>query len=267
MPDALPSRLDPKAIEESLYEQWSERGYFHANAEDILVGGKSPFVVVIPPPNVTAVLHMGHGLNNTIQDVLIRWKRMQGYTSLWVPGTDHAGIATQNVVERQLSGQGISRHDLGREEFVEKVWSYVRKTGGQILEQLKLIGASCDWERTRFTLDEGLNHAVREVFVRLYEKDLIYRGEYIINWCPRCLTALSNEEAEGKEVESRIYHLRYPLNEDLADVTKIAKESGQMLSGNFWMDVGISRYLLRVLKPCLVMWRLQYILTMIGTNR
>ncbi len=246
MPDVLPSRLDPKAIEESLYKQWSERGYFHANAEDILVGGKPPFVVVIPPPNVTAVLHMGHGLNNTIQDVLIRWKRMQGHTSLWVPGTDHAGIATQNVVERQLSDQGVSRHDLGREEFVEKVWSYVRKTGGQILGQLKLIGASCDWERTRFTLDEGLNHAVREVFVRLYEKDLIYRGEYIINWCPRCLTALSNEEAEGKEVESRIYHLRYPLKEDLADVAKIAKESGanaigQLLDGRWYLTVSTTR--------------------------
>ena len=173
MADALPPRLDPKTIEGPLYEQWSERGYFHAKPEAVVAEGGVPFVIVIPPPNVTAVLHMGHGLNNTIQDVLIRWRRMQGRVSLWVPGTDHAGIATQNVVERQLAAEGTSRHDMGREAFVEKVWSYVNRTGGAILEQLKVIGSSCDFERTRFTFDEGLSRAVREVFVRLYEKDLI----------------------------------------------------------------------------------------------
>ncbi len=210
LPAGLPPRLDPKTIEEPLYRSWREAGYFHVEPESVK-SGRDSYVVVIPPPNVTAVLHVGHGLNNTIQDVMIRWRRMQGRASLWVPGTDHAGIATQNVVERRLAEEGTSRHDLGREAFVERVWEHVNGTGGQILEQLKVIGSSCDFERTRFTLDEGLSRAVREVFVRLYEKDLIYRGEYIINWCPRCMTALSNEEAEGEEVEGRLHHLRYPF--------------------------------------------------------
>jgi valyl-tRNA synthetase len=209
--DTLPPRLDPKTIEGPLYRSWTEAGYFHVEPESALSGGPDPYVVVIPPPNVTDILHMGHGLNNTIQDVMVRWRRMQGRVSLWVPGTDHAGIATQNIVERKLAEDGTSRHDLGREAFVERVWGHVNGTGSRILEQLKVIGSSCDWDRTRFTLDEGLSRAVREVFVRLYEKDLIYRGEYIINWCPRCLTALSNEEAEGEEVEGRLYHLRYPF--------------------------------------------------------
>ena len=215
--DALPPRLDPKTIEEPLYRSWSEAGYFHVEHGSVLSGGRDPYVVVIPPPNVTDILHMGHGLNNTIQDVMVRWRRMQGRATLWVPGTDHAGIATQNIVERRLAEEGASRHDLGREAFVERVWEHVNGTGGQILEQLKVIGSSCDFERTRFTFDEGLSRAVREVFVRLYEKDLIYQGEYIINWCPRCLTALSNEEAEGEEVEGRLYHLRYPFTSAVGD--------------------------------------------------
>src|SRR5690606_33223966 len=176
--------------------------------------GREPYVIVIPPPNVTAVLHMGHGLNNTVQDVLIRWRRMQGRAALWVPGTDHAGIATQNVVERRLAERGLRREDLGRERFVEEVWTFVRETGGAILGQLEAIGASCDWSRTRFTLDAELSRAVREVFVHLYDKGLIYRGEYIINWCPRCLTALSNEEAEGEDTQGSLWHLRYPLAEE-----------------------------------------------------
>jgi valyl-tRNA synthetase len=180
-------------------------------ASTVLQEGRDPYVIVIPPPNVTAVLHMGHGLNNTVQDVLIRWRRMQGRAAVWVPGTDHAGIATQNVVERQLAAEGLHRDDLGREAFVERVWAFVNETGPVILDQLKAIGASCDWSRTRFTLDPALSRAVREVFVHLYEKGLIYRGEYIINWCPRCLTALSNEEAEGTETEGTLWHLRYPL--------------------------------------------------------
>jgi valyl-tRNA synthetase len=211
--EPLAPRFDPKAIEGPAYRTWLERGYFHLHPSSVTEEGKDPYVIVIPPPNVTAVLHMGHGLNNTIQDVLIRWQRMQGRGALWIPGTDHAGIATQNVVERRLAAEGTSRHDMGRDAFVEEVWEFVRETGGTILEQLKAIGSSCDWERTRFTLDPGLSRAVREVFVRLYEKGLIYRGEYIINWCPRCLTALSNEEAEGQEVEGRLYDLRYPLAE------------------------------------------------------
>jgi valyl-tRNA synthetase len=202
-----------------------ESGEFTVHPSTVLEEGRDPFVIVIPPPNVTAVLHMGHGLNNTIQDVLIRWRRMQGRASLWAPGTDHAGIATQNVVERLIADEGKTREDLGREAFVARTWEFVRETGGAILDQLKAIGCTCDWDRTRFTLDPGLSRAVREVFVHLYEKDLIYRGEYIINWCPRCLTALSNEEAEGEEVDGRLFHLRYPLAPELAEAAAAALEA------------------------------------------
>ncbi|MEX2528031.1 MAG: valine--tRNA ligase [Gemmatimonadota bacterium] len=226
MDTALPPRLDPASLEKPLYARWKEEGVFHVTPKEVLEAGREPYVIVIPPPNVTAVLHMGHGLNNTIQDVLIRWRRMQGRAALWVPGTDHAGIATQNVVERLLQRDGLSRQDLGREAFEERVWAFVKETGGTILQQLEAIGASCDWERTRFTLDPELSRAVREVFVRLYEKDLIYRGEYIINWCPRCLTALANEEAEGHEVEGRLHHLRYPLPEPAWEAAARARSAG-----------------------------------------
>ena len=211
MTEPLSPQYDPGAIEAPLYKRWEERGYFRADPEPVLEGRKDPYVVMIPPPNVTAVLHMGHGLNNTIQDVLVRWRRMQGRETLWQPGTDHAGIATQNVVERILAKEGKTRHDLGREAFVQRVWDFVNETGSTILEQLRAIGCSCDWSRTRFTLDPGLSRAVREVFVRLYEKGLIYRGNYIINWCPRCMTALSDEEAEGQETQGKLYYLRYPV--------------------------------------------------------
>ncbi len=242
----LAPRLDPKTIEPSLYARWSEGGQFHLSAGEVGEGGKDPFVIVIPPPNVTAVLHMGHGLNNTIQDVLIRWRRMQGRASLWIPGTDHAGIATQNVVERQLAKDGKTREDLGREAFLERTWEFVHETGGAILKQLEAIGCSCDWERTRFTLDPGLSKAVREVFVRLYEKGLIYRGEYIINWCPRCHTALANEEAEGKEKEGRLYHLRYPLSPELFEAAAAAREAGaqalgRMDDGRWYLTVSTTR--------------------------
>jgi valyl-tRNA synthetase len=226
----LAPRLDPKSIESRLYSRWMEEGEFSVHPSQVLEEGREPYVIVIPPPNVTAVLHMGHGLNNTVQDVLIRWRRMQGRASLWAPGTDHAGIATQNVVERLIAEEGKTREDLGREAFVERTWEFVRETGGAILDQLKAIGCTCDWDRTRFTLDPGLSRAVREVFVRLYEKDLIYRGEYIINWCPRCLTALSNEEAEGDEVEGRLYHLRYPLAPELADAAEAARDACRALA-------------------------------------
>lgn len=211
MTEPLAPQYDPGAIEAPLYKQWEEKGYFRADPGPVLEGRKDPYVVMIPPPNVTAVLHMGHGLNNTIQDVLVRWRRMQGRETLWQPGTDHAGIATQNVVERILAKEGKTRHDLGREAFVQRVWDFVNETGSTILEQLRAIGCSCDWSRTRFTLDPGLSRAVREVFVRLYEKGLIYRGNYIINWCPRCMTALSDEEAEGQETQGKLYYLRYPV--------------------------------------------------------
>ncbi|MGD2068605.1 MAG: valine--tRNA ligase [Gemmatimonadota bacterium] len=226
MSHELAPRFDPKAFESDLYQRWKDRGYFHVPAERVLEDGADPFVIVIPPPNVTAVLHMGHGLNNTIQDVLIRWRRMQGRASEWLPGTDHAGIATQNVVERMLADEGKHRDDLGREAFVERVWDFVHETGGTILEQLEAIGCSCDWARTAFTLDPHLSRAVREVFVRLHEKGLIYRGEYIINWCPRCHTALSNEEAEGEETQGRMWHLRYPLAEEAFEAAERARAAG-----------------------------------------
>jgi valyl-tRNA synthetase len=209
MAEPLPPQYSPQENEDPLYRWWEEQGYFHADPQS----GRDPYVIVIPPPNVTAVLHMGHGLNNTTQDVLIRWQRMRGREALWVPGSDHAGIATQNVVERLIATEGHSRQDLGREAFVERVWSFVNETGGKIYQQLRAIGCSLDWSRTRFTLDPELSTAVREVFVRLHEKGLIYRGNRIINWCPRCLTALSDEEAEPEEAEGKLWHLRYPLAE------------------------------------------------------
>jgi valyl-tRNA synthetase len=201
----LPPQYQPGQIERALYRWWTERELFAPRR-----GGR-PYVIMMPPPNVTAQLHMGHGLNNTIQDAVIRFERMRGREVLWLPGTDHAGIATQNVVERALAAEGKTRFDLGREAFVARVWKHVDETGATILDQLKALGASCDWSRTYFTLNEGLSRAVREVFVRLHEKGLVYRGNYIINWCPRCLTALSNEEAEKEERDGHLWHLRYPL--------------------------------------------------------
>jgi len=203
----LPKNYDTKAIEQKWYDWWLEKGYFHSDSAD---GGK-PYTIVIPPPNVTGILHMGHALNETIQDVMVRRKRMQGFNAVWVPGTDHAGIATQNMVERQLKKQGKSRWDLPREEFLKLVWEWKEQYGGTILNQLKKLGSSCDWDRTRFTMDEGLSDAVAEVFVRLYEKNLVYRGEYIINWCPRCGTALSDEESEHEDEAGHLYYIRYPV--------------------------------------------------------
>ena len=206
MSEPLAPQYDPSQIEPALYRWWMDRRIFEATGR-----GSSRFVIMMPPPNVTANLHMGHGLNNTIQDVLVRFERMRGKDTLWLPGTDHAGIATQNVVEKLLAKEGKTRFDLGREAFEKLVWEYVEKTGATILDQLKAIGSSCDWSRTYFTLDEDLSRAVREVFVRLYETGLVYRGHYLINWCPRCLTALSNEEAEKEEVDGHLWHLQYPL--------------------------------------------------------
>ena len=207
MTEPLAPQYNPALIEPELYQWWSSRGLFAPRSAP----GRQTYVVMMPPPNVTAQLHMGHGLNDTVQDVLVRFERMRGREVLWLPGTDHAGIATQNVVERLVAAEGATRFDLGRDAFVERVWEYVRQTGSTILQQLQALGCSADWSRTYFTLDEGLSRAVREVFVRLYEEGLIYRGHYIINWCPRCLTALSNEEAEKEEQEGHLWHLRYPL--------------------------------------------------------
>jgi len=203
----LPKAYNPKEVEDRLYKTWEERGFFHAEPDS----SKKPYSIVIPPPNITGILHMGHALNNTIQDILIRFKRMQGYRAEWVPGTDHAGIATQNVVERKLAKEGIKRQDLGRDKFIEEVWKWRHDYGSTIIKQLKKLGCSCDWDKTRFTMDEGLSEAVLEVFIRLYEKGLIYRGNYIINWCPRCQTALSDEESQHKDVDGMLYHVKYPI--------------------------------------------------------
>jgi valyl-tRNA synthetase len=202
---ALPDRYDPRQAEERWYRVWEERGYFRADP----FSKAKPYCIVIPPPNVTGSLHVGHALDITLQDILIRWKRMDGFNTLWQPGTDHAGIATQVVVERQLVAEGTTREALGREAFVKRVWQWKEQSGGTIVRQLKRLGASCDWERERFTMDPGLSAAVRDVFVRLWEDGLIYRGDYIINWCPRCRTVLSNEEVEHEERDAELYYIKY----------------------------------------------------------
>ncbi len=203
------STYRPEEIERAWSERWERSGAFHAPP----TAAGEAFSIVIPPPNVTGVLHIGHALNNTLQDILVRWRRMQGRSVLWVPGMDHAGIATQNVVEKQLAAQGTDRHAIGREEFVRRVWVWKEESGGKILNQLKRLGCSCDWERQRFTLDEGLSRAVRQVFVSLFEQGLIYRAERIINWCPRCHTALSDLEVENESTPGHLFHIRYPFAE------------------------------------------------------
>jgi len=200
---------DPKAVESKWYDLWIERGYFHAEVDP----DKKPYTIVIPPPNVTGSLHIGHAFNNTLQDVTIRRKRMQGYAALWLPGTDHAGIATQNVVERELAKEGLTRQDVGREGFIERVWEWKAQYGETIINQLKVLGCSCDWDRERFTFDEPYTRAVRAVFKKLYDEGLIYRGSYIINWCPRCRTALSDIEVEHEDKPGKLWYIRYPLKE------------------------------------------------------
>ena len=207
MEEKLNKGYEPHDVERKWYKKWEDDGRFCADEKS----AKPHYSIVIPPPNVTGVLHMGHALNNTLQDILARWKRMCGCEVLWMPGTDHAGIATQNVVERQLAAEGLDRHAIGREEFIDRVWKWREESGGQIIEQLKRLGASCDWGRERFTMDEGLSTAVREVFVRLYEDDLIYRANRLINWCPRCHTALSDLEVEHEDKKGHLWHLRYPV--------------------------------------------------------
>jgi valyl-tRNA synthetase len=200
---------EPGAAEAQWYQYWLDNDFFHAADKS----SKKPFSIVIPPPNVTGMLHMGHALNNVLQDICVRYKRMQGYNALWMPGMDHAGIATQNVVEQELAREGLTRHDLGREKFIERVWEWKAKYGGMIIHQLKRLGCSCDWSRERFTMDEGLSRAVREVFVRLYNDGLIYRGDYIVNWCPRCRTAISDLEVEYRQEAGHLWSIRYPFAE------------------------------------------------------
>ncbi|MDF1494494.1 valine--tRNA ligase [Caproiciproducens sp. CPB-2] len=205
----LAKTYDPQEVEDRIYDFWLSGGYFHAEPDP----EKQPYTIVIPPPNITGQLHMGHALDETLQDILIRWRRMQGYSALWLPGTDHASIATEAKIVEAMRKEGITKDEIGREAFLERAWKWKEKYGGRIIEQLKKLGSSCDWERERFTLDEGCSKAVREVFVRLYEKGLIYRGERIINWCPHCRTSISDAEVEFSEHDGFFWHLRYPFKD------------------------------------------------------
>ena len=216
---------DPKAVESEIYKMWEEGGYFHAERDE----SKKPFTIVMPPPNVTGQLHMGHAMDATLQDSIIRFKRMQGYNALWIPGVDHAGIATQIKVEEELRKEGLTRYDLGREKFLERVWDWKNRFGNRIVEQQKKLGASCDWDRARFTMDEGCSKAVREVFVSLYEKGLIYKGSRIINWCPHCVTALSDAEVEYVDKPGHLWHIRYPLEDGSGEVVVATTRPETML--------------------------------------
>ncbi len=225
----LPSQYNPREVEEKWFKLWADSSLFHAsfNLE------KDPYCIVIPPPNVTGILHMGHALNNTIQDILIRSRRMRGYETLWMPGTDHAGIATQNVVERKIAKEGLKRQDLGRDEFLKRVWEWKKEYGSTIIHQLKRMGATCDWARERFTMDEDYSKAVVEVFVSLYEKGLVYQGDYIINWCPRCQTALADEEAPHQDMDGKLYYIKYPVKKKTRNTKH---ETRKKAENNTWED-------------------------------
>lgn len=223
---------DASTTENKWYSKWLADNLFQPNPD---APKKKPFTIVIPPPNVTGILHIGHVLNNTLQDILVRYKRLQGYRTLWVPGTDHAGIATQNKVEQSLARQGLTRNDLGREAFIQKVWEWKERHGGIIIQQLKRLGCSCDWSREKFTMDPDMSQAVRTVFVKLYEKGLIYRGDYIVNWCPRCVTALSDEEVEYRDVPGNLWYIRYP-GEDGSEGVVVATTRPETMLG----DTGVA---------------------------
>ncbi len=227
-PPPLDKTYNPTAVEQKWAAYWAEHKLFQPRQTE----KSESYCIVIPPPNVTGSLHIGHALNNTLQDILIRWKRMQGIQTLWIPGTDHAGIATQNVVERQLKEEGLSREDLGRQAFIERVWKWRQQSGDTIIGQLKQLGASCDWDRLRFTMDEGLSLAVRKVFVQLFDEGLIYRGERLINWCPRCLTALSDIEVEHEDIKGTLYYIRYNLAEDPEAFLTVATTRPETLLGD-----------------------------------
>jgi valyl-tRNA synthetase len=229
--DLLDKSYSPEAVEKRWYAYWEDNKLFAADAKTT----KTPYSIVIPPPNVTGVLHMGHALNNTMQDIMCRYRRLKGDAVLWMPGTDHAGIATQNVVEKKLAAEGTDRHQLGREKFIEAVWEWRKEYGSAIINQLKRLGASCDWDRERFTMDEGLSQAVRKVFVQLYEDGLIYQGDYIINWCCRCHTALSDLEVEHEDLDGHFYHIRYPYADGSGSVTVATTRPETMLG-----DTGVA---------------------------
>jgi valyl-tRNA synthetase len=228
MSEELSKQYDPKAAENKWYKSWEEQNLFSAVANP----DKTPYCIVIPPPNVTGILHMGHALNNTIQDILIRYKKMSGFESLWMPGVDHAGIATQNVVEKSLAKEKLKRQDLGREKFIARVWTWKEQYGTTIINQLKKLGCACDWGRLRFTMDPEYSEAISEVFVRLYEKNLIYQGNYIINWCPRCQTALSDEEASHAELQGNLYYLKYPLKDKFGEFVTVATTRPETMLGD-----------------------------------
>lgn len=223
----LAKTYDPHEVEDRIYDSWIKGNYFHAEPDE----SKKPYTIVIPPPNITGQLHMGHALDETLQDILIRWRRMQGYSALWLPGTDHASIATEAKIVQAMAEEGVTKEDIGRDGFLERAWKWKEKYGGRIIEQLKKLGSSCDWERERFTLDEGCSEAVREVFVRLYEKGLIYRGERIINWCPHCKTSISDAEVEYSEKDGFFWHLSYPLADGSGDL-KLATTRPETMLGD-----------------------------------
>lgn len=227
--DQLSSVYNPKEVEDRWYQFWLEQDLFRAkNKKDKELN----YAIVMPPPNITGSLHIGHALNNTLQDIIIRWKRMEGYNVLWLPGTDHAGIATQNVVEREIAKEGKTRYDLGREKFLERAWQWREEYGSNILNQLRKMGCSCDWSRLRFTLDEGLSKAVRKVFVTLFQEGLIYRSHYVINWCPRCQTALADIEVEQKEEKAKLYFIKYPLKDSSAEYIVVATTRPETMLGD-----------------------------------
>ena len=209
MKKELPKLYEPNQVEGKIYKYWMDNECFKAYVDP----EKTPYTIVIPPPNITGQLHMGHALDETLQDILIRWKRMRGYSALWLPGTDHAAIATEAKIVAAMAEEGLTKEQIGREKFMERAWAWKAKFGGRIVEQLKKLGCSCDWSRERFTMDEGCNKAVREVFVNLYNKGLIYRGERIINWCPHCKTSISDAEVNYEDQAGHFWHLRYPLSD------------------------------------------------------
>ncbi|MCR4779842.1 MAG: class I tRNA ligase family protein, partial [Ruminiclostridium sp.] len=227
MKKELAKTYSPKDFEERIYKNWEEKGYFHAERDP----EKKPYTIVIPPPNVTGQLHMGHALDETLQDILIRTKRMQGFSALWLPGTDHASIATEAKVVAKMKSEGLTKDDVGRDGFLERAWDWTHEYGGKIQNQLKKLGSSCDWERERFTLDDGCSEAVQKVFIDYYKKGLIYHGERIINWCPSCKTSISDIECEYEEQEGHFWHINYPLS-DGSGFVQIATTRPETLLGD-----------------------------------
>ena len=228
MKKELETTYNPGEIEERLYQKWLDNKYFHAEVDRT----KKPYTIVIPPPNITGKLHMGHALDETLQDILIRFKKMQGYNTLWQPGTDHASIATEVKIINALKEEGIEKEDLGREKFLERAWEWKEEYGGTIVSQLKKLGSACDWDRERFTLDEGCSKAVQEVFIKLYEKGYIYRGSRIINWCPVCQTSISDAEVEYEDQAGHFWHIKYPVVGSENEYVEIATTRPETLLGD-----------------------------------